>query len=137
MSRSFATVVASAALACSSVPPVAEYTTGSHVAPVTLSDQFAVEHTLDEGVALVLFTRDMDVGGVIKAVLAEHPDALPRNRAVYVADISGMPSFIARLAAIPKMKERPYPTLLDRDALEELLEADDVRALVQTGSLGH
>jgi hypothetical protein len=28
-------------------------------------------------------------------------------------------------------------TLLDRDALEELLEADEVRAIVRTGALGH
>jgi len=48
-------------------------------------------------------------------VLARHPDALEANRALYVADISGMPSFIASMSAIPKMKKRPYPTLLDRD----------------------
>ena len=28
-------------------------------------------------------------------------------------------------------------TLLDRDALEELLEADEVRAIVRPGALGH
>jgi NADPH-dependent ferric siderophore reductase len=91
------------------------YGVGSTVASVTLEDQFATAHTLDDRVSVVLFARDMEGGGLIKAVLAQHPDALAANRAIYVADISGMPALIARLSAIPKMKERPYPTLLDRD----------------------
>jgi hypothetical protein len=103
------------AIACSSTPPATEHTLGSRVAEVALEDQFGKTHELDERVAVVLFARDMAGGGIIKQVLADHPTALDANRAVYIADISGMPSFIATMSAIPKMRERPYPTLLDRD----------------------
>lgn len=110
-------IVLGAALAvgCASPSPVSEYAVGNRVAEVTLADQFGEAHVLDERVAMVLFARDMAGGGLIKEVLARHPGALAENRALYVADISGMPSFIARMSAIPKMKKRPYPTLLDRD----------------------
>ena len=37
------------------------------------------------------------------------------RRAVYVADISGMPGLIAKTFAIPAMRDRPYFMLLDRD----------------------
>ena len=40
---------------------------------------------------------------------------LPQHHVLYVADIHGMPSFIARMFAIPSMQKRPYPMLLDRD----------------------
>ena len=34
---------------------------------------------------------------------------------MYVADISGMPGLVARMFAVPSMRKRPYPMLLDRD----------------------
>ena len=40
--------------------------------------------------------------------------AVSPAQAVYVADISGMPSLIANTMTIPRMRKRPYPTLLDR-----------------------
>jgi hypothetical protein len=35
--------------------------------------------------------------------------------AVYVADISRMPAMIAKMFAVPAMRRRGYPVLLDRD----------------------
>jgi hypothetical protein len=34
---------------------------------------------------------------------------------VYVADIHRMPGFVARMFALPSMRKRPYPMLLDRE----------------------
>ena len=66
----------------------------------------------------MLVTHDMDAGRIAKAVLADHTAAtLAERGAVYVADISKMPGFVSRLMAIPRMRRRPYPVLLDRDAL--------------------
>jgi hypothetical protein len=60
----------------------------------------------------------MDAGRIAKAVLAEHTAAtLAARGAVYVADISKMPGLVSRLIAIPRMRRRPYPVLLDREAL--------------------
>jgi NADPH-dependent ferric siderophore reductase len=66
---------------------------------------------------LVLVTHDMEAGNMAKAVLAKHTaPSLAARGAVYVADISKMPGVISRLMAIPRMRRRPYPVLLDRDA---------------------
>ena len=87
--------------------------------PVSLLDQNQVLQRIDESVRVILFAREMQGGAVIRALLEEEaPGYLAQHRAVYIADISGMPTLIARLVAIPKMqRERPYPTLLDRDGV--------------------
>lgn len=106
------------ALACASTPPPAKpLAVGSRVPAATLQDQNEVPHVIDENVRIIFFAREMEGGAVIRSLLAEEDASyLEQNRAVYVADISGMPGLIANLVAIPKMqKERPYPTLLDRD----------------------
>lgn len=88
---------------------------GSTLAPLTLVDQHDVAMTLGPQVRVVLFTRDMDGGDLVKEALADHPALLDSARAVYVSDISGMPSVIATLFALPAMRKRPYRMLLDRD----------------------
>jgi hypothetical protein len=88
---------------------------GSALAPLTLDDQHDVPLTIGPQTRIVLFTRDMDAGDLVKEALAEHATLLDGAQAVYVSDISGMPSLIARLFAVPAMRKRPYRMLLDRD----------------------
>lgn len=102
--------------ACASGPPPPQRGVGSILPDITIKDQHGVAHEFDESVRLVLMSRDMDAGQVIKDALAKTgPEALERRGAVYVSDISEMPGLIARMVAIPKMRDRPYPMLLDRD----------------------
>lgn len=103
-------------LGCASTPePPAPLAVGSRLAGVELSDQHGVARTLDRDVRVVLFSRDMEGGEIIRALLGSEPGLLEETDGVYVADISGMPGLIARLVAIPRMQERPYPMLLDRE----------------------
>jgi hypothetical protein len=89
---------------------------GARLAPFTLEDQDEVARTVDEQTRLILFSRDMKGGKLLKEALSEvEADALASRGAVYVADISGMPKLVARLFALPSMRRRPYPMLLDRD----------------------
>jgi hypothetical protein len=67
-------------------------------------------------VAIVLFSRDMDGGDLLKEALADAPEGfLRQKRAIYVSDISGMPGLVARMFAIPAMRGRPYAMWLDRE----------------------
>jgi hypothetical protein len=50
---------------------------------------------------------------VREALASEGAAQLEKAGAVYVADVSGMPGLIRRLFAIPRMRERGYPVLLD------------------------
>ncbi len=92
------------------------YGVGDSLAPLTLQDQHDEEHTLDTSVQVVLFSRDMEGGDLLEEALEETPKGLlPRHHALYVADIHKMPGLVARMFAIPSMRKRPYPMLLDRD----------------------
>ena len=102
--------------ACASEPPPEIVAVGSKLERVTLHDQNEEPHQIDESAYVIFFAREMEGGKVIRSLLANDPGFLKKHRALYVADISGMPALIANLVAIPKMQEeRPYPTLLDRD----------------------
>jgi hypothetical protein len=92
---------------------------GALLPAVTLSDQHGEAHAVDASRRALLFSRDMDGGGVIRALL--EPDALDepatafleRHGAVCVADVHRMPSLVRRIIAKPRMRKRPYPLLLD------------------------
>ena len=85
-------------------------------APFSLEDQHGVIHAVDDATRVILFSREMKGGNTLKQALADAGEGFLGSRAaVYIADISGMPRLIARIFAIPRMRERPYAVLLDRD----------------------
>lgn len=89
---------------------------GDVLAPLALEDQHGRPRAIDAGVRGILFSRDMGGGGVAKEALAEDGAALlEASGTVYVADISRMPGLVTKLFALPGMRRRPYPMLLDRD----------------------
>ena len=92
----------------------AGYGLGSTLEKVTLADQFGARHVIDERVNVIVLTRDMAASDVIKAALGHDGKALlDQYRAVYVSDVSGMPTLVRQYLALPKLKERAYPMLLD------------------------
>ena len=88
---------------------------GSTLPPLTLTDQHDVAVTIGPETRFIVFTRDMDAGDLVKGALAQQPKLLESAQAAYISDISGMPSMIAKVFAIPAMRKRPYRILLDRD----------------------
>lgn len=89
---------------------------GSVIAPLTLEDQHGVEQRVDATTRAVLLSRDMDGGAFVREALAEDGAAkLEKAGAVYVADVHRMPGPIRRWIAIPRMRDRGYPVLLDTE----------------------
>lgn len=94
---------------------------GGALPVVSLKDQHGEEHVIDGSLRAILFSRDMDGGGVVRALL--DPEALgeppapflARHAAVCVADVHRMPGLIRRVIAKPRMRKRPYPLLLDEE----------------------
>ncbi|WP_144211344.1 hypothetical protein [Shewanella donghaensis] len=85
------------------------------IEPITLEDQFEQPLVVNETTKVVLFSRGMKGGEFIQEALETIPaDQQPTDMA-YIADISGMPSLIARFVAIPKMKDLPFSMGLDRE----------------------
>lgn len=100
-------------LARADAAPLAE---GETMPAIALADQHDVAGTVGPETRLLLFTRDMGGSAVTKEVLAENGASLLGDAgAVYVADISGMPSVVTTLFALPGLRKRPYRMLLDRD----------------------
>jgi hypothetical protein len=89
---------------------------GSTLAPRTLPDQHGSAHAIDASVRVVLFTRDMKGGGIVKEALQEDGRSfLERHHALYVSDVSRMPAFIRVTIAKPRLRGRDYPILLDEE----------------------
>ena len=55
---------------------------------------------------------------------------LEKNSAVYVADISGMPSLISKFIALPKMKKYPFSVLLLDDTNKDNFVKEDGKIIV-------
>lgn len=96
--------------------PAAVLAAGDAVPPFTLADQNDKPVAVDAQVTLLMLTREMDGGGLVKEALAEAgPDVLSKAHAVYVSDVSRMPSFVRGAFAMPALRKRPYPVALDMD----------------------
>jgi hypothetical protein len=92
------------------------YAVGGTLRPFSLEDQHGDHAAVGERTRVLVFSRDMDAGDVVKGALADAEQRyLDEHGAVYVADISGMPALVSRMIAVPRMRERRYRVLLDRD----------------------
>jgi hypothetical protein len=90
---------------------------GERLAPWTLLDQFDQPYSLDDRLKVLLVARGMDGGKLVKSALDGKPKGyLEARHAVFVADISRMPSLVSSLFAVPAMQEYNYRVLLDRES---------------------
>lgn len=90
---------------------------GAMLGGFALTDQHDQPGRVDDTTKLLLFSRDMKANKLAKAALSPHPARyLSGAKAAYVIDVSGMPGFVTRHFAIPKMRQYAYPILIDRDA---------------------
>ncbi|MFK5891718.1 MAG: hypothetical protein QM504_00685 [Pseudomonadota bacterium] len=81
---------------------------------LTLENQFEQKQTLDINTKLVIYTVEKKASDLVKEALKKIPEGyFLKNNIIYIADISNMPGFISRFIAIPAMKERNYPIMLD------------------------
>lgn len=82
-----------------------------------LADQHGAPHRVDEAVRVLLLSRDMDGGAIVRGALGGKGERagpwLAERGAVYVADVSRMPAIVRSLFALPRLRGRPYPVLLD------------------------
>lgn len=84
-------------------------------------------------VRLVLYADSMDGSRMVHRVFADYsPACFDAGTVVFVGDVSGMPSFVTRLAAVPLMQSYTYPVWLDYDgtATENLPVLEDQVSLI-------
>ena len=88
-------------------------TVGNTLPTLKIKDQFEKEHIVDANIKTIIFSATKSEGTTIKEfLLTKDKDYLTTNKAAYIADITGMPSIITSLIAMPKMKGYPFSVLL-------------------------
>lgn len=90
----------------------APLTTGESLPELNLPDQHGDSHTLSSA-NMVLFAPDKGAGELAHEVL-NHTDKveMATKGIVFISDISRMPTLVARMFALPAMREYPYLVLL-------------------------
>ncbi|MBM6552128.1 hypothetical protein [Marinomonas ostreistagni] len=94
-------------------PPL---TTGETISLAGIKDQHGNGFDHQNTMQTLLFVEGMGAKDIVRDSLQTINTAcMQSGELVYLADISGMPSLISNLVAIPSMQEQPYPIWLDRD----------------------
>jgi len=117
------------ALALNASPLVLDST----ITNLKIKDQHEVEHTLDKNIKTILFASDKKTSDLLRDYLlplSEKENILEKNSAIYVADISNMPSLITKYIALPKMKKYPFSILLLDDTNKDNFTKEDGKIIV-------
>lgn len=78
-----------------------------------LPDQFDKIHVVNNEIKTIIVSFEKDTGKDVSEFLEKkEPDFLQKNKAVFIADISPMPSFVTKLFALPKMRDYKHEILL-------------------------
>lgn len=112
-----ATAALAVSILGSALSLAAPYSTGQKVESFNAKDQHEQAFTLKPAdTRFLLVSHDMETGKKANAALtALGKDYLPGKKAVYVANIHGMPG-IGRMFALPKMKKYSHRIILGDDA---------------------
>ena len=115
---SLAVVLGSLLVSACSSAPVTPLTIGNEVDFSALEDQFGHTFTYEAVMNTVLYVNNMKAKNLVRDSLAElDVECLRQGKVVYLADISGMPTLISKLIAVPRMREYAYPVWLDYNGL--------------------
>jgi len=96
-----------------------EYQIGQSIKPVILNDQFGTAHKIDKMPRTIIMTFEKEPSDILNKYLSKQSEGyLEKNNGVFIADISGMPAFVSKTFALPKMKKYKYKVLLITDENE-------------------
>ncbi|RLU00263.1 hypothetical protein [Ketobacter sp.] len=119
-------MIACVLAACSTQPAPTPMKIGNKVEFALLQDQFANPFPHAEHMEMLVFTNDMTASRDVRDALQRiDPACYNDGKLVFIADVSGMPTLITRLIALPKMRGYGFPVWLDYEG--EATEALPVR----------
>ena len=88
---------------------------GQPIKPLSLNDQFDVEHNITSTTKKVIFTFKKASSHIVKDYLAtQKADYLKERDALYVADVSAMPAIIS-FFVLPMLTSNDFPILVIED----------------------
>lgn len=95
---------------------------------IKVLDQFDKSIVLDKNISKIIYVDSKSKSEVLKKFLtSKKPDFLPSRNAIYLADLSGMPSIIKNLIALPRMRDYKFSVyLLDEKHIKLFAKKKDV-----------
>ncbi len=104
-------------LVLSSLAQAGPLRTGELAPSMALEDQHGKAVALPAQARWLMFAPDKAAADLAQDWLKTRgPRALDTLGAIYLADISGMPSLVTQFVALPRLRELPFPVVLARDA---------------------
>jgi len=89
---------------------------GQPFQPAPFKDQFGNEGSVTEDTQTVIMVFSKSTGHLVKEFIEQQPDTyLKEHHAIFVADVSKMPSLIFKYAALPDLQKHNYPIYLILD----------------------
>lgn len=105
-----------------------ELSINSKLPTFSLSDQFDTKYTVDKDTKIIIVSFEKGTGKEVNEFLnTKDADFLQKHNAVFIANISGMPMFITKMFALPKMRNYKHKILL-------IYDDEDDRFAFQEGS---
>lgn len=104
-------------IGCASTPPAGQGLSlqkNEALPPASFQNQHGKTISWDASTRWILFSKEKEVNARIHSVLQPMTPAA-QSHVFYVADISGMPSLISKLFALPKMRKYSYSVALERE----------------------
>ena len=99
---------------------------GKKLQDYTFNDQFDKVHMLTKNTKKVIFVFTKATGHLVKSYLKQQEDTYLQNRNIdFIADVSGMPSIIYKMFALPDFKKSNYKVLLIQDEKKSALFRND------------
>ena len=128
----FALVAILPMVGCASKPATPTLMMGESVILDGIEDQRGNRFEHQNNMQTLLFVDGMDAKNVARESLRSiDVSCMEAGKLVYLADISGMPSLISNLIAIPKLRHYPYSIWLDREGdVSESLPVQDGKVTV-------
>lgn len=82
----------------------------------SLPNQFDEKQTIDNRIETIIVSFEKETGAEVNEYLSHQDKAfLQQHHAVFIANISGMPSIITKMFALPKMRDYKHSILLIYD----------------------
>ena len=86
---------------------------GDKISSFSLPNQFDKIHTIDNGTSFIIVAFEKKSANLVNDFLSsKNSDFLDLNNAIFINDISCVPSVVIKMFAIPKLRDYKYDILL-------------------------
>lgn len=108
-----------------------DFEINQNIGSFSLPNQFDEKQTIDNSIKTIVVSFEKDTGKDVNEFLSsKDKDFLKKHDAVFIANISGMPSIITKMFALPKMRDYKHSVLLIYDENDKRFKSQEEKSTV-------